>query len=169
MKSLKLAALAALAIFLTACDYASESASINGSSEAMASTQITLEAPEPPREMKVCNTAQELADAYLEAQNNKDRQALLDLVYWGDVVDRKRVEKRMCTFLGKNTLFDVVVTPIKKSFQEVSMKGYETRGVRYVPNIPVGAVLTPKSEIGDGQIEIGRHEDRWYLVAHIPE
>ncbi len=169
MKSLKFAALAAVAIFLSACDNASQSTATHDSMNAAGSTQTLLEKPAPPREIKVCNSAEELADAYLEAQNNKDRQALLDLVYWGDVADREQVEERACAFLGRNNLFDVVVTPIKKSFQEHSMKGFEVKGERFVPNLPVGAVLTPKSEKGDGQVEIGRHDGRWYLVAYIPQ
>lgn len=174
MKSLKIAVLAAVAIFLSACDNAShttptgDSDEAVGAAEAVGPAQTLLEKPDPPRVIKVCNSAQELADAYLEAQNNKDRQALLDLVFWDNVTDRKQVENRTCAFLGRNTLSDVLVTPIKKSFQEHSMKGFEASGEHLVPNLLVGAVLTPKSEKGDGQVEIGRHEGRWYMVAYIP-
>jgi len=110
---------------------------------------------------------EELAEAYLQAINDKDKTAVEGLIYWNGVENRKSTESWIKMVL-KTQLSSVAVTSLTEDFKTLSNNGFDRNGVRFVPNLDVEYVLTPKSEKGDGQISIGENKEEWFIVAYIP-
>ena len=113
------------------------------------------------------NSPEQLAEAYMQAVNNQDKSAIEKLIHWDGVENRTNTENWIRMML-RNQLSSIAVTTLTDDFKAASNKGYDHNGVRFVPNLNVEYVLTPRTEKGDGQISIGKKDKNWFIVAYIP-